>query len=50
LKQHGQDESNHQIDFSLALVVGTAGDKFKITYESALAKGTLWAGYSGVEY
>lgn len=50
LKQHGQDESNHQITLSHAIMVGDPGDVFKVTYESALSKGTLWAGYTGSEY
>jgi len=50
LKQHGQDESNHQIDLSVPVYVGQAGDVFRITYESALSKGTLWSGFTGIEY
>lgn len=49
LKQHGQDESNFEISFPLGLIIGAAGDCFKVTYESHLSKGTLWAGYTGVE-
>jgi len=50
LKQHGQDESNHEIDFSVPVFLGQAGDVFRITYESALSKGTLWSGFTGIEY
>jgi len=50
LKQHGQDESNFQITMPTGLTLGAAGDCFKITYQSALSKGTLWAGYAGTEY
>lgn len=50
LKQHGQDESNHQITLSHAIMVGNPGDVFKITYDSALSKGSLWAGFTGAEY
>lgn len=50
LKQHGQDESNYQVTMPQPVIVGTAGDVFKITYESALAKGKLWAGFVGLEY
>ena len=50
LKQHGQDESNFSISLPLGILVGAAGDVFKITFESALAKGTLWTGFTGVEF
>jgi hypothetical protein len=50
LKIHGQDESDFQMVFPHGLNIGSAGDVFKITYESALAKGTFWGGFVGVEY
>jgi len=50
LKQHGQDESNFDRLLPLGLNIGVAGDVFKITYESGLARGSLWAGYTGVEF
>lgn len=50
LKQHGQDESNHQIHLAIPMIIGIATDIFRITYESALPKGSLWAGFTGIEY
>jgi hypothetical protein len=50
LKQHGQDNSNVQFTFPYGIQLGTAGDVIKITYESALSKGTLWSSFTGVEY
>lgn len=50
LKQHGQDASNVQFTYPLGIQVGTAGDVFKITYESALSKGSFWASFTGIEY
>lgn len=50
LKQQGQDESNYQVNMPTGLTLGEAGDCFKITYQSALSKGTLWSGFTGTEY
>ena len=49
LKIHGQDESDFQFVIPNGLLIGAAGDVFKVTYESALAKGTLWTGFMGIE-
>lgn len=50
LKMHGQDPSDVDRNLSGGIVLGTAGDVFKLTQESALAKGSLWAAFAGVEY
>lgn len=50
LKQHGQDNSNVQFDIESGIKLGVAGDVFKLTYESALSKGSLWTGFVGIEY
>jgi hypothetical protein len=50
LKQQGQDESNFEIALPDGLNVGVATDVFKVTYESALSKGTLWAGFTGMAF
>lgn len=50
IKQQPQEESTQGINLPMGLVLGNAGDTFKITYETALAKGTLWAGFVGSEY
>jgi len=50
VKQHGQDASSTSMTFPYGIYLATAGDVLKITYESALAKGTLWAAFTGVEY
>jgi hypothetical protein len=50
LKQHGQDNSNVQFVMPRGILMATAGDVLKLTYESALSKGTLWASFTGIEY
>lgn len=50
MKQHGQDVSNVGFAVPYGVVMGAAGDVFKVTYESALAKGSLWAAFTGLEY
>ena len=51
LQVNGQDQSNFEMIFpGDGLLIGSATDVFKITYESALAKGSLWAGFTGNEY
>jgi hypothetical protein len=50
LKQHGQDVSNVQFTVPFGIALGSAGDVFKLTYESALSKGSLWANFTGIEY
>jgi hypothetical protein len=50
VKQHGQDSSNATIQIPYGIVLATAGDILKLTYESALAKGVLWATFTGIEY
>lgn len=50
LKQHGQDPSDVHHLFPFGLVIGNATDIIKITYESALSKGSLWAAFTGIEY
>lgn len=46
----GQDTSCKNFTFTVPINVGSAGDVFKLTYDASLAKGTLWAGYSGEEF
>lgn len=50
LKQHGQDPSDVHHLFPFGLVIGDPTDIIKITYESALARGSLWAAFTGIEY
>jgi hypothetical protein len=50
LKQHGQDNSNVQFTIPYGIALGTATDVFKLTYESSLSKGSLWANFTGIEY
>jgi hypothetical protein len=50
LKIHGQDESSFEMVFPNGVNVGVAGDCFKVTYASDLSKGSLWSGYTGVEF
>ena len=50
VKQHGQDASSTSMTFPYGVYLATAGDVIKITYESALAKGSLWAAFTGIEY
>lgn len=50
LETSGQDSSNYGIPLAKCVLVGAQTDVFKVTYESALSKGTLWAGFSGIEY
>jgi len=49
LSVNGQDSSNFSIIIPTGLLVGVATDVFQITYEAAVARGTLWAGYTGIE-
>lgn len=50
IKQNPQEASTQQLSFPMGLLIGEATDQFQITYETALPKGSLWAGFSGVEY
>lgn len=50
IKQQPQEESTQGIHLPMGLTIGNAGDSFKITYETALAKGSLWAGFVGSEF
>jgi hypothetical protein len=50
LKQHGQDASQVTIPIPFGIAIATATDVIKVTYESAIAKGTLWAAFTGIEY
>jgi hypothetical protein len=50
LKQHGQDNSNVGFQIPYGIVMGAASDVLKLTYESALAKGSLWSSFTGLEY
>lgn len=43
----GQGNSTVSLDLSKGIEIGVAGDVFKITYESTMSRGTLWASYSG---
>ena len=43
VKQHGQDASNATIQVPYGIVIATATDVLKLTYESALARGSLGA-------
>jgi hypothetical protein len=49
LEVGGQGSGTIPLNFGNGILVGTAGDVFKITIESSLIKGTVWAGYSGSE-
>jgi len=45
----GQGNSTISLDLSSGMNMGAAGDVFKITIEASIAKGTIWAEYSGSE-
>lgn len=47
---NGQDNSVKTFSFPSGVVIGTAGDVFKLTVEAAIIKGNMWAGYTGGEY
>lgn len=49
LQVSGQGQSTVPINFGNGVLVGNAGDVFKMTIETSLIKGTYWAGYTGVE-
>jgi hypothetical protein len=44
----GQGNSTLCLDLGSGVDVGTAGDILKITVESSIAKGNVWAGYGGL--
>lgn len=46
----GQGDAIFAYAFAQGVLVGAAGDVFKITYEGSIAKGTIFAEYSGTEY
>jgi hypothetical protein len=50
LSVNGQDASNYNVTVPNGISLGTTGDVFKITYEPAVGRGNLWAGFFGVEY
>lgn len=45
----GQGDSTLSYNFGNGINIGQAGDVFKLTVESSIAKGTVWAEYSGTE-
>jgi hypothetical protein len=45
----GQGDSTLSMNFGNGINIGAAGDVFKITIEGSIAKGTIWAEYSGSE-
>lgn len=49
LEVGGQGQSSVPFVFPNGVLIGNAGDVFKLTVESTLVKGNLWSGYSGVE-
>jgi hypothetical protein len=46
----GQGDSTINNNLGTGLNIGAPGDVFKITIEASLAKGTIWAMYSGNEF
>ena len=50
LSVNGQDATNFTIAIPNSLIIGSVGDVFKVTYEPAVGRGSLWAGYTGIEY
>lgn len=50
LMQGGQGDSTASINYGIGVYIGEATDVFKMTAESSVSKGTVWAGYSGLEY
>jgi len=49
LSVNGQDASNFLITVPPGLLIGAAGDIFKITYEPSVGRGTLFAAFTGIE-
>jgi hypothetical protein len=49
LQIHGQDPSDQQLVWPEGLKIASASDILRLTYESALARGSLWAQFTGVE-
>lgn len=45
----GQGDATTSMNFGNGINIGAAGDIFKITIEGSIAKGTIWAEYSGSE-
>jgi len=50
LEVMGQGQSGMPKSIVPPVLAGVAGDKFKITYETGLIKGTLFVCFAGVEY
>jgi len=50
LSVNGQDATNYGVTVPNGIAIGVAGDVFKLTYEPAVGRGNLWAGFFGVEY
>lgn len=46
----GQGDATLSYDFGAGIKIGDPTDVIKITYESSIAKGTLYAEFSGSEY
>lgn len=45
----GQGNSTISLDLSSGILIGSGGDVFKITIESSIAKGTIFAQFAGIE-
>lgn len=45
----GQGDATLSMNFGAGIIVGSQTDVFKITVDSSIGKGTVWAAYSGVE-
>lgn len=50
LAANGQDVQSFTIAVPVGVNIGVATDVFKVTYESSLSKGVVWAGYTGIEF
>lgn len=50
LRQSGNDAGNFQFTVPFGVQLGVAADVLKLTYESSLAKGVVWAAFTGIEY
>ena len=45
----GQGDATTSMNFGSGIAIGVAGDVFKLTVESSIAKGTIWGEFSGSE-
>lgn len=50
LSINGQDSLNYNLTLPAGLLIGTANDVFKMTYEPAVGRGSVWGSFMGVEY